>query len=359
MNDKYNEINVPKNIDLRIEEGINKAKLDKERIIKNRKRNISRTAIASLLALSILGGVNPALASQIPIIGNAFELIEKNIYFPSNYSEYATSINEKANSNGIDITLSEVLCDGQSLYVTYIVENEKPFKYTSWDGSDSLDMNQLVIEQAYNKVDFTKEELDSTGFTGLQGKFIDEYTFIGFQKYKFTNIEEVPDEFTFKTKINYIENYAISDEDKDYIKTGTWAFKVPVKVNKDLRNVVDLGNQDIESDFMKINSISITPFDMKIEVEYKEEFDYIIKFPFRVYDKNGEEVRMLESNGHYDKLIETFIMNSPGLESNFMRVQLVKPLNPIDKDDIVENEVINQGDEVEVIFDKVIELKYK
>lgn len=359
MSNKYNDINIPGNIDIKIEEGINRAKIDKEKNYKNKKRNIMRTVIASVLALSLLGGFNPALASQIPIIGNVFELIEKNVYFPSNYSEYSTSINEKTKSNGIDITLSEVLCDGQSLYVTYIIENEEPFKYTSWDGSDSLDMNQLVIEQAYNKVDFTKEELDNTGFYGLEGEFIDKYTFVGFQKYKFNNVDEIPEEFNFKTKINYIENYAIEDSDKDYIKRGTWAFNIPVKVNKDLRKVINLDNQDVESDSMKINSISITPFDMEIGIEYKEEYDYIIKSPFKVYDEIGNEVRMTESKVNYNKLSETFIMDSPGIKSNFIRVVLEKPLNPINKEDIIDGEEIIQDDEVEIIFDKIIELKDK
>ena len=65
-------------------------------------------------------------------------------------------------SNGVGITLSEILCDGQSLYVTYIVENEKSFKYTSWSDSGLMDINQLITSEAYNKVDFTNEN-NNTG----------------------------------------------------------------------------------------------------------------------------------------------------------------------------------------------------
>ena len=42
-------------------------------------------------------------------------------------------------------------------------------------------MNQLITSESYNKVDFTDEELDNSGFAGLEGKFINENTFIGVQ----------------------------------------------------------------------------------------------------------------------------------------------------------------------------------
>ena len=159
-NSKYNEINIPDNLDERIDEGVKNANLQK---IKNNRRKRNRaigTIAASLVAVTTLGIVNPALAAKLPIVGSVFESIEKNIHFPGNYSQYATSVNETAYSNGIGITLSEILCDGQSLYVTYIIENEKPFKYTSWGDSGFMDMNQLITSESYNKVDFTDEELE-------------------------------------------------------------------------------------------------------------------------------------------------------------------------------------------------------
>ena len=46
-----------------------------------------------------------------------------------------------------------------------------------------MDMNQLITSEVpYNKVDFTDEELDNSGFAGLEGKFINENTFIGVQR---------------------------------------------------------------------------------------------------------------------------------------------------------------------------------
>jgi hypothetical protein len=80
--------------------------------------------------------------------------------------------------------------------------------------------------------------------------------------------EEIPDEFTFTNKIVVVQNYAINVNDKDDNTWGTWSFKVPVKVNKNLRKVTNFDN--VENDAVKINSVSITPFDMIIKAYYKK-----------------------------------------------------------------------------------------
>lgn len=288
-NKSYDDINIPKNIDDVIEQGV--AMAMEERKTRNNKRRMKTMGkiAAGLGVMVTLGVANPALASKLPIVGGVFESIERNIYFPGNYSEYATSINETVYSNGIGVTLSEVLCDGQSLYVTYKVESEKPFRNTSWNNDGEMDMDQLIMEEAYNRVDFSFKELDNTGFAGIEGKFIDEKTFVGVQKYHLDSLEtEIPDEFEFKTKIKYIENYNTEDEDKSDIRKGTWAFKVPVKVNKDLKKVVEVEN--IESDIAKLNSVSITPFGLSVDVSYKEgTWD---KYEACVTDENGRSLQM-------------------------------------------------------------------
>lgn len=356
-NFKYNEIKIPNNLDERIEKGVKNASLEKIKNNKRKKKRIIGTVAASLVAIITLGLGNPALASRLPIVGSVFESIEKNIYFPGNYSQYATSINETAYSNGIGITLSEILCDGQSLYVTYIIENEKPFKYTSWGDTGLMDMNQLITSEAYNKVDFTDEELDNSGFAGLEGKFIDEKTFVGVQKYHLTYLNsEIPDEFTFQTKINLIENYGIDADDISYYKWGTWAFKVPVTVDKSLRKIIDLSEEEIESDTVKVNSIAITPFDMIVDIKYKSDSweDYRVN----IYDENGERLQISQGKP-IDNNIEKIYLQAPKLESKSIRVVVEKPI--LEEKEKWETEYGNgiTYEEVgkETVFDKVISVK--
>lgn len=284
---KYNDINIPLDIDDAIESGVSKALLEGKNKKKNISKKICKTVAASLAGVLTLSIINPALASKIPFIGNVFNVIEENLYFPGNYSQYATSINETAYSNGIGVTLKEVICDGQNLYVTFVVENEESFPYTSWENGKELDMNQLVIEEKYNNLDFTNEEPATDGFAGFEGKFIDEHTFVGVRKYNLSNIkEEIPNEFNFKTKIIAINNYPVKANDKNYIKIGTWAFNIPVKVNKQLKQNISIDN--VENEYIKIDSVILTPFEMRLIVNYKQgnEEDYGIT----VYDNNGKEL---------------------------------------------------------------------
>ncbi len=183
MNKNYENISIPNNIDdfidVRVKKAVDLKNIKRKKLIR---RNLGITA-ASLIIILTIGFSNPALAAKIPIVGNVFQAIEKNIYYPSNYSEYATSVNKTAYSNGVGVTLSDILCDGQSLYVTYVVESDELFKYTSW-GDAPLKMNQLITSEEYNKVDFSNKQLDNTGIAGLEGKFIDDNTFVGMEKYK-------------------------------------------------------------------------------------------------------------------------------------------------------------------------------
>ena len=357
-NSKYNEINIPDNLDERIDEGVKNANLEK---IKNNRRKRNRaigTIAASLVAVTTLGIANPALASKLPIVGGVFESIEKNINFPGNYSQYATSVNETAYSNGVGITLSEILCDGQSLYVTYIVESEKPFKYTSWGDSGLMDMNQLITSEAYNKVDFTDEELDNSGFAGLEGNFINENTFVGVQKYHLSSLKsEIPDQFTFQTKIELIKNYGVNASDISSYKWGTWAFKVPVTVDKNLRKTIDLNKQDIESDTVKVNSITITPFDMIVDLNYKE--GYWTDYRTVIYDENGEILQFSQSTADEDNNTEKICSQSPNSESSSIRVVVEKPiLEEKEKwEDSRGSGATYEEVGKEIVFDKVIQIK--
>lgn len=331
-NKNFDSISIPINIDEAIQHGADRAKHD---IFKNRLNKFRKIAIASIVLVCGIGMFTPSIAAKLPFIGSVFESIEKNIYFPGNFSQYATSVNETAYSNGIGITLSEVLCDGQSLYVTYVVENEEPFKNTSWGNGKKLDMNQLIIADSYSKVDFSNKELDSTGFAGLEGKFIDEHTFVGVQKYHLTSLDaDIPDEFELKTKIVNIDNYAVNVNEKDYEVSGTWAFKIPVKVNRELKKNVDV--KGIENNFIKIDSISITPFDMIVDVEYKK--GIWSEYTVRVYDENNKTLKYGQTIASDNGKNERFLYEAPIKDSNYIKI------------------VINKRNSNEVVLEEVIYL---
>lgn len=334
----YDDIKIPENIDIKIHNGVQKAILETSEAKINKKKKLTGAICATIALILALGIANPALAAKLPIIGNVFEAIEKNLFFPGNYSQYATSVNETTTSNGVDITLSEILCDGQYLYVTYIVENKDSFKYTSWGNTGKMDMNQLITEESYNKVNFSNIELDGSGFAGLEGKFINENTFVGVKKYNLDSLNtEIPSEFIFQTKIIYLENCGINNADKSYKKIGSWAFKVPVTVNKNLRKNIEFSQQ--KNDLVTINSISLSPFNMILDINYKLDDNYLYKF--FIYDENGDLLRISNQTWNSNKDNHKITTNSPNIKSNSIRIVIEK-----------QNESTK-----ETVYDSIISLK--
>ncbi|MBU3106187.1 DUF4179 domain-containing protein [Clostridium gasigenes] len=327
-NKQFSDIEIPENIDLIINNGIERA--DKEIKLKKsnkRKSNITITA-ASILFFFILGFANPALAAKIPIVGSVFDNIEKNIYFPGNYSEYATAVNETVSNNGISITLSDILCDGEGLYVTYVVESEEPFKYTSW-GDGPLTRNQLLTREAYNNVSFSKDELDNSGIAGLEGKFIDDNTFIGMERYYLKSLNtEVPDNFDFQTKLTSVRTKALDDSEKNQTFNGTWAFKVPVKVDKAISKNIDI---DYTQAGFYLDSMSITPFRITINSRNPGTTLYFV----RVFDDKNNQLKIEGSSG-FDENKQISYFESMNKDSKSLRIEIYHDI--LEKGEITYNE---------------------
>lgn len=304
----FDEIEVPDKIDLFIKEGIKKASHEKKQ---KKNKNIKNIIAASISAIIILGVVNPTLASKIPIIGNVFEMIEENILFPTKYSQYATSVDQTVESNGISVTLKEVVCDGYKLYVTYLVENEKPFKWTYTEEQyDNIDIKQLDTVEEYSRVSFTDKELPTWEFAGIYGKFIDEKTFVGMHTYDLESFGvDIPDKFDFEVKITSFmtqkqgRKIPFIPDTKTY--NGNWSFKVPVEVDKSSDKKVDI-NESL-SNGVTLDSIIVTPLETIVTVDYgnesRTEDDLLQLYDVKVYDEEDNEIPMKggESYENIDK----------------------------------------------------------
>lgn len=340
-NTEFNNINVPDNIDIFIENGVKQA-LDEKKIKKNGVfKKVSMAIVASLIALVILNITNPALASRLPIVGSVFNSIEKNIYYPGNYSGYATKVNESVHSNDATVTLSEILCDGRTLYVTYIIEKDTPFRITSHDPKNDgkeFNENQMLIDYAYGKANFSNDELCDTGFAGLEGKFVNDKTFVGMEEYHLDALKmKIPDEFNFKVKINsfYTQHRYKDYEDKDITK-GTWAFSVPVKVDKSIRKEISV--EDCVNNDVKIESLSISKFDTILN--YKSLGIDIKRTNVSIYYEDGEELS--PDGGSVDKGNNTEWMRFTTLREGTKKLRIV----------------VNMFDEEQkIIFDKVVNIE--
>lgn len=310
---RLDDIKLPDNIDDVIDNGIDRAFKEREKRKSKRGKKILTSVAAGLAITFTIGVMNPALASKIPIIGGVFENIQDNIGFSGDYSKYATSVNQTVNSGDLGVTLSEVLCDGQSLYVTFKVESKIPFKYTKYkyDPIKDYDITKekaeeivgvQIIDDSSSKVSFTDKELDNSGVAGFEGRYIDDKTFIGVEKYDLSNLGEIPDEFKYEIKIKSLSSRAWDSEDKDQIFKGKWNFKVPVKVDRSLTKEIDVNYTE---DGIGINKIVITPFEIKIETTHSKKMK-VLGYYIDAKDDKGNKLNLDNQRWEDERSITTF-----------------------------------------------------
>lgn len=128
------ELNETEFIELDVND-IEKAQVKKslqQKITKNkkRKRMLPRFAVASLLFFSCCIGVGlafPAYAGSIPIVKDIFQFIDGDrsaLY--ENYKEFSTEIGLMEKSKGIEITMNDIIFDGETIFATYSISSEQP-----------------------------------------------------------------------------------------------------------------------------------------------------------------------------------------------------------------------------------------
>ena len=138
------------------------------------------------------------MAENIPIIGGVFSYIQDVLDFQGEYEQYATSIDEKVRNHGITISMTEAYCDGENLFVSYRIESEKKFaEYSDYE----IAKNQIGYE-GIEKIKSNDKlySLKERGTAGVDGKFVDENTFVGSQYFDLSG-KEFPDQFQLEIYI--------------------------------------------------------------------------------------------------------------------------------------------------------------
>ncbi len=197
-----------------------------------RYRYIATAVAAMLFVCTLINVVNPVFARTLPLVGGAFAFVQDNLDFAGLYTNYANQIGEKASSNGIDVCISEVYCDGINLFVSYEIKSEKPFsEYTN----AKILQTQLDYSAKAQLQSHPDLQLDDFGVSGLEGNFIDDYTFAGVETYSL-NGKSFPESDTFNISIRSLE--VIQENGIGIEIKGRWKFSIPINVNtKDIKTV--------------------------------------------------------------------------------------------------------------------------
>ncbi|MGL5068908.1 MAG: DUF4179 domain-containing protein [Sarcina sp.] len=355
----FDDIKVPKDIDKAIEKGMKKFEEEESKNVKSKKKKYIGMA-AAIVGVITVGVSNPAIASKIPFIGSAFEKLE-DLNDGKDYKKYATAVNQKVESNGVGITISEAVSDGMYVYLTYVIESDAGFGGEILEEAKGLsDGKQLMIGWDA-KVDFSNKKVDT--INSLIGKFIDKNTFIGMERYLLEDAKtEIPNEFVLTKRIKNIEIEGEFEKDMKKIK-GEWNFEVPITVNKDITKTIEVNK---ESNSYKVDKIHISPFEMVIEKSYLGMTDKMLseheKEAITVYDEDDTQLQSSR------EMATKLYLEAPKEDSESIRIVVRKP-NPAKAIEEVVEENTNgtkvststtyetQGFEKEPVIDIVIPIK--
>jgi hypothetical protein len=256
------------------------------------------TAVASTAAVMALStGIlmaNPVLASKIPIIGKIFERVEDNVTYSGEFKDNAdilTSEDEAAKAdyvvenNGVQITTSEIYCDGYSVFLTAKIEVAKGGLADMMSDYASRDTDGAKVSTMY-----TNGKWEAAGTSGelmndhFEGEVVDDKTFVGIIKVDLGNMAS--EGGTFNLDLSFLgydsnANHPEVNDDKIGLGqrfTGSWNLTVPYTVDTANTKIVAVDAKS-ESGF-GIEKVLVSPYQVVVysDVPYKtdltkEEFE--------------------------------------------------------------------------------------
>ena len=235
---------IPDSVDKRFEDTLNMVGVSR-RHHSNMWLKVASVALAVVVAGSIFCVSNPTLAAKLPVIGNIFSLVEKNVSYSGNYSNNHTLVadgkkDEKltAEDQGVKLTASEVYSDGLSVFVTIKMDSQKYdfsklLKYVATGGQSVTMMTSYG-----NNTESTKGDYDIP----LEGKSEGKSSFIGMMKFEKGEYSVKDGYLNVKVNEIFIEGQGKLGNEDGLVKVkGKWNLKIPytVDTNKSKEIVVN------------------------------------------------------------------------------------------------------------------------
>jgi len=197
MHNNFSRIPVSPKLDEAVDKGMREVKrIHGRKIMKKTIFGVgSLAAVFAVMLMVCLS--NPVMASKLPLIGNLFNRFQKEMTYSGDYSEVAKPLTEEGEeetaytqtNDGLTVTLSEVYCNNQALYITVLMKSEEPFPETLYltNGEDLYQPNICMYIDA--EWDFRSDLTDGWGdLVYLEGEMMDEYTYIGVMRVNMNDV---------------------------------------------------------------------------------------------------------------------------------------------------------------------------
>ncbi|WP_159462096.1 DUF4179 domain-containing protein [Salirhabdus sp. Marseille-P4669] len=127
--EEINEIDVPKHeLFTAIDKGLAKGR--KEKVPKRKSKRklftaVSSIAVATFLAAGFIFAPISYALSTIPLLGSIYDKVGLQIGYELLESDLVTELNQKATSNGVDITITSAYYDGNIIGLTFHAKGDK------------------------------------------------------------------------------------------------------------------------------------------------------------------------------------------------------------------------------------------
>lgn len=306
--DKLNEeIQIPKAVKNKADEAFqtiksSKSKARDTRSIRKKILVAAGSVAAVFAAFFVFGMANPVMASQLPIIGHIFEQIQDNYSYPGDFSSVAEKLAGNSNENpdgktaladdkeaatdqasdqatdqtsdlatnqaadssqkekdlttparysqtadGVTMTLSELYCNDQALYMTLELTSEKAFPVS--DIFARSENNQPIISfLTSEKYSFNEEAQEQLYY--LEGKFVDDYTYAGIIRIDYKLAAKVVSDESLQEYNDAYEAAEAAGKDpmKEDIQLDVQNLEIPdnFKLNLDIKKIItDKANPDV------------------------------------------------------------------------------------------------------------------
>ena len=301
MNNLDDEIlneRINRRLDLTLDNAVKRG----ERHVKHKKLKKISAYCATFTIFTSLCLVNlaqPAKAEDMPVIGTVFQSINSSLGIHSDnkaYDKYAQSINSTAKDKGVEVKVkAAILDDHNNLILSYEIKNENGFtskdkKYLEASGMGVLldGIKRVSFQPNYNiapdkaievlpALSKDGEMLDLEELSGtVNGRFIDNNTFIGIGQYDMSSFKEVPNSFKIKIDINSIKFLNVLSNNGQELciapadTKGNWSLEFAVKKSK--VQEVKTVKVDAKSEYVTIKDITTTPFttDVSVKIDFSK-----------------------------------------------------------------------------------------
>ncbi|KOS63154.1 DUF4179 domain-containing protein [Lysinibacillus agricola] len=295
-----NNIDVPlEKLDQAIEKGMHSEK--------KKSKKVWKTAIVSSVASVALilgsGFISPKMASvlaDVPLIGFMYNIVEHDKGLQTALSDdNKVKLNKTVTSNGIAITVEEVVYDGARLNVIFSM----PEYMDIAPGFLYVNGRELNTGESLRVLE------DQDGFRGL---------------WEFPINEELPDEFDVTLKFLQVGS-----------TEGEWVFSTPIKkVKNDSHKLVAGQSGKVTGISFGVESVEASTTSTKINVEFAATMEKLFSeeagvLNATIMDQNGTPLTVLDQSGSGDDKSTTYLYLIEPLNKDITEIKIAYYFFPL------------------------------